>query len=67
MELHAKVDVLLRSIAVLTGKNKGGSLQKDEWEMGIGIYIKCLAFTSVTVQFSHIPYNYSWQYMNSIS
>lgn len=58
----SRVDVLLRSIAVLTGKYKG-----DEWGMGITIYIKCLAFTSVTVQFSHTPYNYSWQYINMIS
>ena len=62
MAPHSRVDVLLRSIAVLTGKCKG-----DEWGMGITIYIKCLAFTSVTVQFSHTPYNYSWQYINMIS
>ena len=67
MELHATEDVLLRSIAVLTGKNKGYNLQKDEWEMGMSIYITCLGVSSVTVQFSHMPYNYSWQYINSIS
>lgn len=59
---NSTVDVLLRSIVVLTGKNKGNT----KWGMGITIYITCLGVNSLTVQFSHMPYNYSWQYINSI-
>ena len=64
MEFHATADVFLRSIAVLTGKNKVSHVQKDEWEMGISMYIRCIGVSSVTVQFSHIPYNYSWDYIS---
>lgn len=60
---NSTVDVLLRSIVVLTGKNKGN----PKWGMGITIYITCLGVNSLTVQFSHMPYNYSWQYIDSIS
>ena len=62
MELHATADVFLRSIVVLTGKHKG-----YDWEMAIIVYIKCIGVSSVTVQFSHMPYNYYWYYPKSIS
>ena len=61
------VDVLLRSIVVFTGKTKGNTEGNTKWGIGITIQITCLGVNSLTVQFSHTPYNYSWRYLDSIS